>query len=65
MGIHEMLTVDDAIREMIMGRANASQIRAAAAGMKTLRNDGAHKILAGLTSVEEVLRVTQEDAIEL
>ncbi len=65
MGIHEMLMVDDAIREMIMERANASQIRATASSMNTLRNDGAHKILAGLTSVEEVLRVTQEDAIDV
>lgn len=64
MGIHELLRIDDAVRNMIMQRADATQIRAAAHGLKSLRYDGALKILQGLTSVEEVLRVTQEDIVD-
>jgi type II secretory ATPase GspE/PulE/Tfp pilus assembly ATPase PilB-like protein len=64
MGIHELLRIDDAVRNMIMQRADATQIRAAAVGLKSLRYDGALKILQGLTSVEEVLRVTQEDIVD-
>lgn len=61
--IHEVLVIDDQVRNRIMERANATQIRAAATGLKSLRLDGAYKVLRGDTSVEEVLRVTQEDAI--
>ena len=54
------VVVNDAIRELIQSRANASQIRACARreGMSLLRGDGWEKALAGLTTVEEVLRVT-------
>ena len=65
MGIHELLVIDDEVRARIMERANSSQIRAACAELKSLRLDGAAKALQGLTSVEEVLRVTQEDVIEV
>jgi general secretion pathway protein E len=61
-GIHECILIDDNIRTQIMSRANASQIRQAAPDFLSLRGDGAEKILKGITSVEEVLRVTQEDA---
>ena len=46
-----------------MKAADSSSIRRAAAskGMTTLREDGAEKLLAGLTTVEEILRVTQDD----
>ena len=64
MGIHELLHIDDEIRSLIMKRANASQIRAASNSLKSLRTDGALKVLQGITSVEEVLRVTQEDVVE-
>lgn len=60
--IHELLVVDDLVRPLIMDRANASTIRSKALGKRSLRSDGAEKILQGLTSVEEVMRVTQEDA---
>jgi len=64
-GIHELLVVDDEIRGLIMKNADASAIRraAAASGMVTLREDGASKILAGETTIEEVMRVTQEDLL--
>jgi type II secretory ATPase GspE/PulE/Tfp pilus assembly ATPase PilB-like protein len=48
-----------------MARADAATIRHAAvdSGMRTLRDDGAEKVLAGATTVEEVIRVTQEEMI--
>ncbi|MCL4147913.1 UNVERIFIED_CONTAM: hypothetical protein GTU68_002684 [Idotea baltica] len=64
LGIHELLLIDDPVRERIMERANASKIRAAASSFTGLRADGAQKILQGLTSFDEVIRVTQEDVIE-
>jgi general secretion pathway protein E len=62
-GIHELLVVDDEIRALVMKQADAAAIRRAATarGMNTLREDGADKVVAGMTTVEEVLRVTQED----
>jgi general secretion pathway protein E len=62
-GIHELLVVDDEIRALVMKSADAATIRRAATakGMTTLREDGADKVLEGITTVEEVLRVTQED----
>lgn len=64
MGIHELLIIDDAVRTKIMQRCDAPQIRAAARDLSTLRADGAGKLLRGLTSFEEVIRVTQEDTLE-
>lgn len=61
MGIHELLRVDDNIRSLIMQKADAATIRAQSKSLKGLRADGARKVLLGQTSVEEVLRVTQED----
>ena len=48
-----------------MQRADAATIRreAQGMGMRTLRDDGAEKVLAGFTTVEEVLRVTQEELL--
>jgi len=62
-GIHELLVVDDDVRALIMKNTDAAAIRraATAAGMTTLRGDGAAKVLAGATTIEEVLRVTQDD----
>ena len=64
-GICELLVVDDRIRELIMNRAPANVIRNLAIqnGMATLRDDGLRKALEGLTTVEEVLRVTQDDTV--
>jgi type II secretion system protein E len=62
-GIYEMLIVTEAIRPMIMGRANSSTIaqKAIEHGMRTLRMDGWNKVRAGETTLEEVLRVTQTE----
>lgn len=61
--IHELLLIDDPIRSKIMQRADSNQIRAAAKDFRTLRADGAQKVLEGLTTIEEVLRVTQDDMV--
>ena len=62
-GIYELLLVDDAVGPLILRRADAQAIKRAAQdmGMDTLRDDGARKVLAGLTTVEEVLAATQDD----
>jgi len=61
--IYEMLLITDAIRDLIMQKAPANIIKQKARdnGMATLRENGWQKILMGMTTPEEVLRVTQED----
>ncbi len=61
--IFEFLLLDDEIRQLIIQRAPATQIAQAARakGMRTLRNDGLLKVQQGLTTEQEVLRVTQSD----
>ena len=61
-GIHELLEVDENIRKLIMQHANADEIRQAARqnGMITILEDGFQKALQGVTTIEEVLRVSQE-----
>jgi len=61
--IYEFMPVDEVLRTQIMERATAAAMKRAAAarGMITLREDGRRKILAGLTTPDEVLRVTQLD----
>jgi general secretion pathway protein E len=63
--VHELMIVDDAVRELVMKKADASSIRrvCTAKGMKVLRHDGADRVLAGQTTIEELLRVTQEDIV--
>jgi type IV pilus assembly protein PilB len=58
--IFEMLDINDTVRELVLSRASASQIRIASqrAGMRTLRDAGVQKIFAGLTTIEEVIRET-------
>ena len=58
-GIYELLVVDDALRGMIHDNRGEHDLRAAAAanGMRALREDGVAKVLAGKTSLEEVLRM--------
>jgi general secretion pathway protein E len=65
-GIHELLTVGDEVQRLIIRQSDAGTIRRAGveAGMVTLREGGAAKVLAGLTTIAEVMRVTQLDEIE-
>ncbi len=62
--IYEQLIMDDEIRQLLMKNADAATIKALAVkkGMRTLRQDGAGKVLKGTTSVDEVVRVTQKEA---
>ncbi len=64
-GIYELLMVDEAIQSLILKGSDANVIRRTAIkkGMTTLRADGAHKVLNGLTSIQEVARVTQETMV--
>jgi len=63
MGIYELLVVTESVRPLIMNRSPATTIaqRAMEAGMRTLRMDGWNKVKAGITTIEEVLRVTQTE----
>ena len=63
-GIYELLMVTDAIKATVLRNPDSGSIKKAALaeGMRTLRQDGARKILDGITTVEEVLRVTQEES---
>ena len=61
-GVFELLTTTDAIRAQIHNQASEADIRAAALtdGMQLMRDDGERLIAAGITSREEVLRVTRD-----
>ena len=61
--IYEILPIDEAVKEQVMERASAATIKKAsiARGCRTLRMDGARKVVEGVSTVEEVLRVTQLD----
>jgi general secretion pathway protein E len=63
LGIFELMVINDEVRASIMNNSDASTIKSIARenGMKTLREDGALKVIAGLTTVAEVTRVTRED----
>ena len=60
--IQELLVIDDDLRQLILAREEAQRIEAAACerGMRTMYDEGLRKAAAGITSVEEVLRVIQE-----
>ncbi|MBI2875696.1 MAG: type II secretion system ATPase GspE [Candidatus Tectomicrobia bacterium] len=61
-GIFELLMVGEEIRDLVMRKTSSNVIRnrAVELGMRLLRQDGWRKVLKGITSIEEVLRVTQE-----
>jgi general secretion pathway protein E/type IV pilus assembly protein PilB len=63
-GIFEIFVIDDEARKLIYDRVPSSVLRARARemGMRTLREDGTRKVLAGLTSADEVIRATTGDA---
>lgn len=62
-GIFEIFIIDDEARKLIYDKASSSVLRARARemGMRTLREDGIRKVLAGLTTPEEVIRATVGD----
>jgi type II secretion system protein E len=63
MGIFEIFEIDDDVRHMINNRRSTMHLRQRARelGMRTLREDGVRKVLAGLTSAEEVISITLGD----
>lgn len=62
-GIYELMVIDDKIRNLITAKSSSEEIRkqALASGMINLKTDGIEKVKQGITSIEEVLRVTQEE----
>ena len=64
LGIHELLLIDDELRTQILQRMDSNSIKNTAIrrGFITLRADGGRKVLAGLTSVEEVLLASHDDS---
>jgi general secretion pathway protein E len=61
-GIHELLVIDDSMRRGILDGLDASSLhtKATAAGMHTLYEDGLRKVALGITSLDELLRVTED-----
>ena len=59
---NQFLVMDDALRRAVMRHAGMGELEALArqAGMRTMYEDGIAKALAGLTTIEEVLRVTED-----
>lgn len=62
-GIFELLQMNGELRELAFNRAGVTQVRRAAkaTGMRTLLEDGQRKILNGLTSIDEITRITQDE----
>jgi len=62
--IYELLPIDEKIRHLTIKNSDAQAIKAQAvqSGMRTLREDGAQKVLAGMTTAAEVLMITTQDA---
>jgi general secretion pathway protein E/type IV pilus assembly protein PilB len=63
MGIFEIFVIDDEARKLIYEKVPTSvlRVRAREMGMRTLREDGARKVVAGVTTAEEVVRATVGD----
>ena len=63
MGIFEMFVIDDEARKLIYDKVPSSvlRVRAREMGMRTLREDGQRKVIAGMTTAEEVIRATVGD----
>jgi type II secretory ATPase GspE/PulE/Tfp pilus assembly ATPase PilB-like protein len=64
-GIFEFLIITDEIQKLILGKKDSNIIKEAARrnGMRTLREDGWMKVKQGITTISEVLRVTQEEEV--
>lgn len=65
LGIYELLLVNDEVQKLVVKESDANTIKRSAQsrGMKTLREDGARKVLQGITTIEEVMRVTSDDHV--
>jgi len=58
-GIFELMMLTDAVRDLVVHRAPATEVRAQAIrdGMRTLRDDGLEKVITGISTIDEILRV--------
>lgn len=67
LGIYELMLIDDEVRKLILKNVDSGTLKAKARekGMRTLLEDGADKVMAGITTCEEVSRVTQEDSMSM
>ena len=63
MGIFEIFQIDDEVRHLVNANLSSSQLRKRARemGMRTMREDGIRKVLAGVTTAQEVIQVTMSD----
>ena len=63
LGIYEIFQIDDQVRNLVFEQVSSTELRIKARelGMRTLREDGLRKVVAGITTLEEVLRVTMGD----
>ena len=63
MGASEIFVPDDTIKDMIINRSSSHELKTYAVqhGMKTLRDDAVEKFVSGLTTLEEILRITSEE----
>ena len=63
--IYELLPMTEDLRDLVLHSVSATELKRAAVkgGMRTLRQDGANKVISGVTSPEEVMRVTQLDMV--
>ena len=61
LGIHELLVMDDSLRDHVTKNPDVTHLRKLCRerGLVTLRQDGFAKVMAGLTTVDEILRVTE------
>ena len=65
-GIFELLIMTPAVQELTLHGADSNEIKREArkAGMRSLRDDGTQKVFAGISTIEEVLRVTRDELLE-
>ena len=63
-GIHELLVLDEKVRQAILAGKDASELNSIAAhdGMVSLHEDGLRKVVQGATSLDELARVTQDQS---
>ena len=62
LAMHEIMRMEDAIVDMILKGASGFEIKQVAMenGMRSLRQDGLEKAVAGITTIEEILKITQD-----
>ncbi len=65
LGIFELMMIDDRLRELVLARKSATEIQdvARAHGLKLMREDGWAKVRKGITTVDEIVRVTKVDSV--